>query len=105
MGDFGCRRKHLTLTEIWSGDTDTLQIGDSPTRTIVMRATGQRGEQLPEVTVPPQPIVKIYPDKAKTQTDFDGKWVVGSREEKYRVGVDAAWHGDVARHSCSLVEH
>ncbi|GJL68146.1 MAG: hypothetical protein NPIRA06_07810 [Nitrospirales bacterium] len=75
--------KALTLTEKWSGDTDTLQIGDSLTRTILMRAKGQRGEQLPEVTMPSQPIVKIYPDKAKTQTDFDGKWVVGSREEKF----------------------
>lgn len=82
-GRFWLPAKNLTLTEVWSGDTEKLQIGDSPTRTIVLRATGQRGEQLPEVTVPPQPIVKIYPDKAKTQTDFDGKWVVGSREEKY----------------------
>ncbi|GJL58219.1 MAG: hypothetical protein NPIRA03_10760 [Nitrospirales bacterium] len=82
-GRFWLPAKSLTLTEVWSGDTENLQIGDSPTRTIVMRATGQRGEQLPEVTVPPQPIVKIYPDKAKTQTDFDGKWIVGSREEKY----------------------
>lgn len=82
-GRFWLPAKALTLTETWSGDTDTLQIGDSLTRTIVVRATGQRGEQLPEVTVPSQPIVKIYPDKAKIQTDFDGKWVVGSREEKY----------------------
>lgn len=82
-GRFWLPAKTLTLTETWSGDTQKLQIGDSLTRTIVMRATGQRGEQLPEVTVPPQPIVKIYPDKAKTQTDFDGKWVVGSREEKF----------------------
>ncbi|MDT3776259.1 BatD family protein [Nitrospira sp. MA-1] len=82
-GRFWLPAKALTLTETWSGDTDTLQIGDSLTRTIVMRAKGQRGEQLPEVTMPSQPIVKIYPDKAKTQTDFDGKWVVGSREEKF----------------------
>ncbi|MEO6202679.1 MAG: BatD family protein [Nitrospirales bacterium] len=82
-GRFWLPAKALTLTEAWSGDTDTLQVGNSLTRTIVMRATGQRGEQLPEVTVPPQSIVKIYPDKAKTQTDFDGKWVVGSREEKF----------------------
>ncbi|HBP90084.1 MAG TPA: BatD family protein [Nitrospirales bacterium] len=82
-GRFWLPAKTLTLTETWSGDTDKLQVGDSLTRTIVIRATGQRGEQLPELTVPPQPIVKIYPDKAKTQTDFDGKWVVGSREEKY----------------------
>ncbi len=82
-GRFWLPAKTLTLTETWSGDTQKLQIGDSLTRTIVMRATGQRGEQLPEVTVPPQPIVKIYPDKAKTQTDFDEKWVVGSREEKF----------------------
>lgn len=73
----------LSLAETWSADTDTLRMGDSLTRTVVIRAKGQRGEQLPELEVPDQANVKIYPDKAKTQTDFDGSWVVGSREEQH----------------------
>jgi hypothetical protein len=75
--------KELTLTETWSADTEKLKMGDPLTRTVVIRAKGQRGEQLPELTLPPQTIVKVYPDKAKTQTDFDGTWVLGSREEQY----------------------
>jgi hypothetical protein len=75
--------KELTLTETWSADTKNLQMGDPLTRTVIMRGKGQRGEQLPELILPTQSIVKVYPDKANTQTDFDGKWVLGSREEKY----------------------
>jgi hypothetical protein len=75
--------KELTLTETWSADTKILQMGDPLTRTVILRAKGQRGEQLPELTVPSQSIVKIYPDKTNIQTDFDGRWVLGSREEKY----------------------
>ena len=82
-GRFWLPAKELTLTETWSTDTETLQMGDPLTRTVVIRAKGQRGEQLPELTLPTQAIVKVYPDKAKTQTDFDGTWVLGSREEKY----------------------
>ena len=82
-GRFWLPAKELTLTETWSADTETLQMGDPLTRTVVIRAKGQGGEQLPELTLPTQAIVKVYPDKAKTQTDFDGKWVLGSREEQY----------------------
>jgi hypothetical protein len=48
-----------------------------------MFAKGLRGEQLPELPVPDYGSVKTYPDKAQTNTEFDGKWVVGTREEKY----------------------
>jgi len=82
-GRFWLPAKDFTLTEAWSADTEKLQMGDTLTRTVVIRAKGQRGEQLPELTLPPQAIVKVYPDKAKTQTDFDGTWVLGSREEQY----------------------
>jgi hypothetical protein len=77
--------KELTLTETWSDETDTLQIGDSLTRTVVMRAKGQRGEQLPELTVPNQGIVKVYSDRARTDTEFDGTWILGTREDKFVV--------------------
>ena len=53
------------------------------TRTVVMFAKGLRGEQLPELPAPDYGSVKTYPDKAKTNTQFDGTWVVGTREEKY----------------------
>jgi hypothetical protein len=82
-GRFWLPAKELALTETWSADTQGIQMGDPLTRTVLLRAKGQRGEQLPELTLPAHAIVKVYPDKPKTQTDFDGTWVVGSREEKY----------------------
>ncbi len=75
--------KDLVLGETWSKDIQTLQMGDPLTRTVIIHAKGLRGEQLPEISLPGQDIVKVYPDKAKTQTDFDGAWVVGTREEKF----------------------
>ena len=75
--------KELILKETWSKDTANLDMGEPLTRTIVIYAKGLRGEQLPELALPDQETVKTYPDKAQTNTAFDGKWVVGTREEKY----------------------
>lgn len=75
--------KEFTIAEHWSGDTDNIQMSEPLTRTIVMFAKGLRGEQLPELPVPDYGSVKTYPDKAQITTEFDGAWVVGTREEKY----------------------
>ena len=53
------------------------------TRTVLIYAKGLRGEQLPELPVPDYGTIKTYPDKAQTNTGFDGTWIVGTREEKY----------------------
>ncbi|MFA9562182.1 MAG: BatD family protein [Nitrospirota bacterium] len=75
--------KEFTIKETWSADTENIQMSEPLTRTVVMFAKGLRGEQLPELPVPDYGSVKTYPDKAQTNTEFDGKWVVGTREEKY----------------------
>jgi hypothetical protein len=75
--------KEFTIKETWSPDTENIQMSEPLTRTVVMFAKGLRGEQLPELPVPDYGSVKTYPDKAQTNTEFDGKWVVGTREEKY----------------------
>jgi hypothetical protein len=75
--------KELTIKETWSADTENIQMSEPLTRTVVMFAKGLRGEQLPELPVPDYGSVKTYPDKAQTNTEFDGTWVVGTREEKY----------------------
>jgi hypothetical protein len=75
--------KEFTIKETWSADTENIQMSEPLTRTVVMLAKGLRGEQLPELPVPDYGSVKTYPDKAQTNTEFDGKWVVGTREEKY----------------------
>ena len=75
--------KEFTIKESWSGDTENIKMSEPLTRTVVIYAKGLRGEQLPELPVPDYGSVKTYPDKAQTNTEFDGKWVVGTREEKY----------------------
>jgi len=75
--------KEFTIKETWSADTENIQMSEPLTRTVVMFAKGLRGEQLPELPVPDYGSVKTYPDKAQTNTGFDGTWVVGTREEKY----------------------
>ncbi len=82
-GDVWLPAKELTIKETWSGDTDNIQMSETLTRTIVMLAKGLRGEQLPELPVPDYGSVKTYPDKAQITTEFDGAWIVGTREEKY----------------------
>jgi hypothetical protein len=75
--------KEFSIKETWSADTENIQMSEPLTRTVVMFAKGLRGEQLPELPVPDYGSVKTYPDKAQTNTEFDGTWVVGTREEKY----------------------
>jgi hypothetical protein len=75
--------KEFTIKESWSGDTENIQMSEPLTRTVVIFAKGLRGEQLPELPVPDYGSVKTYPDKAQTNTGFDGTWIVGTREEKY----------------------
>lgn len=77
--------KAFTIKESWSGSTDNIQMGEPLTRTLVMVAKGLRGEQLPELPKPDYGSIKTYPDKPQTNTEFDGTWVVGMREEKYAV--------------------
>jgi len=75
--------KEFTIKETWSADTENIQMSEPLTRTVVMFAKGLRGEQLPELPVLDYGSVKTYPDKAQTNTGFDGTWIVGTREEKY----------------------
>ena len=75
--------KEFTIRERWSGDTANIQMGEPLTRTVIMVAKGLRGEQLPELPAPDFGAVKTYPDKAQTTTEYDGTWMVGTREEKY----------------------
>ena len=82
-GNIWLPAKEFILKERWSGDTTNIKMSEPLTRTVIMFAKGLRGEQLPELSEPNFGSVKTYPDKAQTKTEFDGTWVVGTREEKY----------------------
>ncbi len=82
-GNLWLPAKEFTIKESWSGDTENINMSEPLTRTVVIYAKGLRGEQLPELPVPDYGTIKTYPDKAQTNTGFDGTWIVGTREEKY----------------------
>ncbi len=82
-GNLWLPAQEFTIKESWSGDTEHIKMSEPLTRTVVIYAKGLRGEQLPELPVPDYGTIKTYPDKAQTNTGFDGTWIVGTREEKY----------------------
>ena len=82
-GNLWLPAKEFTIKESWSGDTEHIKMSEPLTRTVVIYAKGLRGEQLPELPMPDYGTIKTYPDKAQTNTGFDGTWIIGTREEKY----------------------
>ena len=78
--------KDLTLHESWVPDLRPgemeLRVGEPVTRTIVLRAKGLLGPQLPEVSLGESSQLKIYPDQPKIDTQYEGAVSVGIREQK-----------------------
>lgn len=59
----------VNLSEDWSRDLDTLQVGDSVTRTIHLNVLGVTVAQLPNLTLATIDGAKVYPDQVQ-QTDL-----------------------------------
>ena len=78
--------KDLTLNESWVPDLRQgemeLRVGEPVTRTIVLRAKGVLGPQIPEVSLAEPSRLKIYPDQPKIDTEYEGAVSVGIREQK-----------------------
>jgi len=76
----------LVVQDQWTpeeGDIQsTWQVGEPITRTIVVQAKGLTGVQLPEITVPDDTRLKVYPDQAKVVTQLHEGSVIGTREQK-----------------------
>ena len=73
----------LTLHDSWSNEDITVDVGDSITRTVTLKATGIMPSQLPEF--PKQTHVsqlKSYPDKAIDTEKKDGLGFATIREQK-----------------------
>ena len=73
----------LGLVEQWSEDPPELQVGDPLTRTIIVKTTGLRGDQLPEIQIGAPDGVRVYPDQPTIRTASDVDFVYGSREQRF----------------------
>ncbi|MDX1569578.1 MAG: BatD family protein [Xanthomonadales bacterium] len=80
----------LTLEESWPDDQTRFVVGEPTTRRLILKAKGLLAVQLPEIELPELGEVKIYPDKAQSQSRTDGSWVYGEREQGYALVPNSA---------------
>lgn len=73
--------KHLSLTERYTPDSQTLTQGDSLTRQVLIKAQGLSSAQLPPLLQPKIDGLKRYPDQPLLQDERSENGITGSREE------------------------
>ena len=79
--DFWLPLRDLTLEQIWSGSFEDLQIGDTLTRTISMRASGLDGAVLPPIDELEITGANVYPEPSEIERMFVDGSIVGTRVE------------------------
>ncbi|MBB62762.1 MAG: protein BatD [Pseudomonas sp.] len=72
----------LTLVEAWSGDPGKAQVGDSLTRSLLIKAEGLTSAQLPPLGSAPGDGLRRYPDQPGLADETGPNGVVGSREDR-----------------------
>ena len=71
----------LTISDGWSGPTDSLKVGDAITRTIVVNANGLTSAQLPAIKIPQLSGINAYPDKSTSDDQATEEGIRGTRIE------------------------
>ena len=75
----------LGLVEQWSEDPPEPRVGEPLTRTVTVKATGLRGDQLPEIEMGEPDGVRVYPDQPAVRSASDADSIYGSREQRFAV--------------------
>jgi hypothetical protein len=71
--------QQLSIEEQWSEDPEQLAVGQSLTRTVIVRAQGLQGAQLPPLLFSPQQGLKYYPDQPSIEDSESDQGVIGMR--------------------------
>ncbi len=71
----------LVITDSWSKSNPTFKVGEPVVRTLTLETKGLTGSQIPEFTVDEPNTMRVYPDKATTETKTDGNTVFGLRQQ------------------------
>ena len=71
----------VELSEQWSGDLDSLIVGEPITRTIRINAQGLTGAQILPLPIIESPNYKVYPDQPQLEEQAIGDGVLGTRTE------------------------
>lgn len=90
----------LQLSETWSPDSGTANIGEPLTRTVTMQAEGILPTILPAVPATNIDGVKIYPEQADTSSTEGDSGIVGTRTES--LALIATQTGDITLPSVDI---
>ncbi|HSX70756.1 MAG TPA: BatD family protein [Pseudomonas sp.] len=71
----------LSLSEAWNPEPINPSVGDSLTRSIMLRAEGLSSAQLPPLPTQDSPGLRRYPDQPQQRNEINDKGLIGSREE------------------------
>lgn len=74
--------RSLTLEENWNPEPGNSQVGDSLTRTLVLKAEGQAGSQLPPLPATEVAGLRRYPDQPQLNNLTSERGLIGTREER-----------------------
>lgn len=69
----------------WSGDISNAMVGEPLTLTLLTEAMGATPSQLPEITVPEVPGIKIYVDNPEFGSRPDANGIYSARRDKWSV--------------------
>ncbi|RMT82936.1 BatD family protein [Pseudomonas viridiflava] len=74
--------RSISLEESWSPEPGKTQVGDSLTRTLVIKAEGLAGAQLPPLPATDVPGLRRYPDQPQLRNLPSERGLIGTREER-----------------------
>ena len=74
--------RNLTLAEAWNPEPDKAQVGDSLTRSLMVKVEGLASAQLPALPATHAPGLRRYPDQPQLSNQASERGVLGSREER-----------------------
>jgi len=82
----------LSLTEAWSPEPNQAQVGDSLTRSLMLRAEGLSSAQLPPLAQTQAPGLRRYPDQPQLANQTGERGMIGSREEREALVPNRSGH-------------
>ena len=73
--------RSLSLNEAWNPEPESLQVGQSVTRNLLLKVDGLSAAQLPPLDTPLPSGLRNYPEQPKLANQTSPNGVIGSREE------------------------
>jgi hypothetical protein len=75
--------EELVLTDSWAAGPPEFRVGEPVTRTITLEAKGLESSHLPDITLPENSSMRLYPESPVHENRTDGEWVFGSVQRTF----------------------